>query len=605
MSTNSAAFTVFADACFSAYAALPTAPVVRWVDFRACRLHLQFIDDVPVSAFMRAITHRQIAAPESPHPTDLTVWITDRHTSGLQLPKPFWQWASLPVSGVVPDVDPALGVAMYHSAGHRFTLLDRVNNRAIIWANDLRDMPEWEHSFPFRNLLHHYLAPTPWLMVHAGAVGNEWGGVLLTGAGGAGKSTASLACLDAGLDYAGDDFVLIDTGTGYVHSLYHVAKIDADNLNRFPHWQPLVANHASLPTQKGQLFVQEHLPARIRLQFPLRAIGLPQFSGAANTTLQPATAAEALRAMGPSTMELLAAGPETFVKMARLATRFPAFRLNTGTDLAQIPRAVQQLLASLPNPAPVSGAVPANQAGVDLPLISVVMSVYNTAPFVAEAIASVLAQAHDALELICIDDGSTDDSAAIIEQINDPRIRLIRQPNQGSIPTLNRGLREAAGEFITFLDSDDWWAADKLTRQLAVLQADSSLLAVLGKTKWVFMPGVSDSNYKFPDESQEAFDMILGASLFRRKVFDIVGLFDTRLRTGHDYDWYNRLREQRIRLQTIDEVVLFYRRHKHNLTNDKDLIGSQTARLLKMSLDRRRAQAGQTTLPLPPLTSLS
>ena len=107
--------------------------------------------------------------------------------------------------------------------------------------------------------------------------------------------------------------------------------------------------------------------------------------------------------------------------------------------------------------------------------ISVVIPCYNGAAYVREALDSVLAQTQPVLEVLVIDDGSTDDSAAIAEAYGAP-VRVIRQANQGESVARNRGLDEAKGEWVAFLDADDLWKPEKLAAQLAV--ADQETVAV-------------------------------------------------------------------------------------------------------------------------------
>ena len=106
-----------------------------------------------------------------------------------------------------------------------------------------------------------------------------------------------------------------------------------------------------------------------------------------------------------------------------------------------------------------------------LSTVSVVIPCYNGAAFLREALDSVLAQTRPPLEVIVVDDGSTDDSAAIAESYGPP-VRVIRQENQGESVARNRGIDEARGDWIAFLDADDVWKPEKLARQLAAVEPD-------------------------------------------------------------------------------------------------------------------------------------
>ena len=105
-------------------------------------------------------------------------------------------------------------------------------------------------------------------------------------------------------------------------------------------------------------------------------------------------------------------------------------------------------------------------------MVSVIIPTYNRAHVLPRAIESVLKQTYTELELIVVDDASTDDTAAVMTAITDPRVRYVRKEHGGAAAARNRGIAEAKGEFIAFQDSDDVWHSDKLEKQLAYLQAE-------------------------------------------------------------------------------------------------------------------------------------
>ena len=104
-------------------------------------------------------------------------------------------------------------------------------------------------------------------------------------------------------------------------------------------------------------------------------------------------------------------------------------------------------------------------------LCSVIVALYNKAPYIEATLASVLAQTHADWEMVVVDDGSTDDGAARVLACADPRVRLVRQANGGVSRARNRGIAEARGELVCFLDADDWYAPDYLRTQVSLAQA--------------------------------------------------------------------------------------------------------------------------------------
>ena len=101
------------------------------------------------------------------------------------------------------------------------------------------------------------------------------------------------------------------------------------------------------------------------------------------------------------------------------------------------------------------------------PLVSAIIPNFNYARFVCEAVESALAQTYDHLEVIVVDDGSSDDSLQVLKQFGD-RIRVIAQPNAGVAASRNNGAAASSGEFVAFLDADDLWAPDKIAAQVEV-----------------------------------------------------------------------------------------------------------------------------------------
>ena len=202
------------------------------------------------------------------------------------------------------------------------------------------------------------------------------------------------------------------------------------------------------------------------------------------------------------------------------------------------------------------------------PLISVIMPCYNAAGFLSEALESVLGQTYPSIELIVVDDGSTDDSLAILRGYGD-RIKLVTQPNQGPYPARNNGLEHAAGEYIAFLDADDWWRPDCLEKLHEALdRCNSCALSYCG---WhsVGLKGKRGEPYVPPDyELQDKATRFLKgaapwpihAALVRRGVIDEVGGFDLDLGTCMDYDLWLRIAVAKP-IVRVPEVLAFYRHH--------------------------------------------
>jgi glycosyltransferase involved in cell wall biosynthesis len=221
-------------------------------------------------------------------------------------------------------------------------------------------------------------------------------------------------------------------------------------------------------------------------------------------------------------------------------------------------------------------------------LVSVVIPVFNGERFLREAVQSVLDQKYSPLEIIVVDDGSTDGTANVARSLP---VRYLHQTNQGPSAARNRGIEHAQGELIAFADADDLWPLAKLELQLPYLTEDVEI--VMGRIQQVF----SSSEEEF---GEPAFSVNLGSAVIRKTVFDRVGLFDETMRYSEDVDWFMRAREAGVAIMTIDAVTLFYRQHEENMTRGKSTSELNVLKALKRSLDRRRERAG-VAAPLPQL----
>ncbi len=228
------------------------------------------------------------------------------------------------------------------------------------------------------------------------------------------------------------------------------------------------------------------------------------------------------------------------------------------------------------------------------PIVSVILPVYNTAHLLPEAVRSVRAQRFEALEIVIVNDGSTDDTQEVIDGLG-PDVRSFYQENQGPAAARNFALRESVGEVIAMLDADDLWPDGKLAMQLERLQRDEQLQVVGGRTELVSHDGTSLGPERFEGDDRRYSSVNLGACLFRRSAFDRVGFFDEGLRFSEDQDWFLRAREQGLPMLFLKEVTLIYRRHQGNMTLGKNGHDLMLPQVIRRSLQRRRAAAKEAS----------
>ncbi|MEM9465651.1 MAG: serine kinase [Actinomycetota bacterium] len=236
-------------------------------------------------------------------------------------------------------------------------MYDREQARAWVWIADHTALPLWDFGAPFRSVLNWWLSDNAKHCVHAAAVGDEHGAVLLTGKGGSGKSTSALACLGSQLGYLSDDYCIVEAGDQpQVHSLYSTGKLRGEtDLARFPHMRPWISNHERIGEEKQLMFLHDHVPEALMTSAPLRAILLPTVVPEGPTRVEPISGGAALKALAPTSMfQLPDSGPAAFATMAALAKRVPSFVMHSGPEVSTIPNVIEALLADLAQGAPVA-----------------------------------------------------------------------------------------------------------------------------------------------------------------------------------------------------------------------------------------------------------
>ena len=219
------------------------------------------------------------------------------------------------------------------------------------------------------------------------------------------------------------------------------------------------------------------------------------------------------------------------------------------------------------------------------PLVSVVVPVRNGERFLREALDSVLAQDYEPLELIVVDDGSTDRSGDIARACG---ARVIRQESRGLAMARNAGVAVARGTFIAFIDADDVWLPGKLVRQVDYLLERSEVGFLY--TSWTILledgarvPPQFAKNWCRPRAGYLPSSMIV-----RRQVLDRVGPFDRTYAIGEDVDWLARANDAGVRHDVLPDVLVCYRMHGTNMVHDTSGVKDAVFRALRESAVRKR-----------------
>lgn len=226
------------------------------------------------------------------------------------------------------------------------------------------------------------------------------------------------------------------------------------------------------------------------------------------------------------------------------------------------------------------------------PLVSCIVPVYNGERFLAETLDSILAQTYQPLEIIFVDDGSTDDTRAIVEGYGD-RVRYLPQEHRGIAATCNIGLRAAHGDFISFHDADDLWLPDKTEKQLALLNTRPQVggCVCMVQNFWTEEMHADQVAMRNHRHAQPLPGYVLHALLARRETFQEIGYFDESYNHASKTAWFLEAELRGIQIEMLPEVLALRRIHGGNYSQ-KNASESQQEylRVMKQYRDRVRAK---------------
>ena len=226
--------------------------------------------------------------------------------------------------------------------------------------------------------------------------------------------------------------------------------------------------------------------------------------------------------------------------------------------------------------------------------VSVIIPTYNYGRFISNAIESVLMQTHPVTEIIIVDDGSVDDTDAIVSRFGN-KIQLLKQRNKGVSSARNTGIEKSTSELIAFLDADDSWLPNKLEKQVAKFIGDENFgLVHCGMREFDDETGSVNALHLEGGEGWLAADIALlerpaiigpgGTILVRRDVFDDVGYFDERLTNGEDWEFCLRV-ARKYKIGFVAEPLVNYRNHGANATKDVSKMERSTLIAWKKAFD--------------------
>jgi glycosyltransferase involved in cell wall biosynthesis len=222
------------------------------------------------------------------------------------------------------------------------------------------------------------------------------------------------------------------------------------------------------------------------------------------------------------------------------------------------------------------------------PNISVIVPVFNGEKYLAETIKSILAQTYQPLEIIVVDDGSTDNSRNISQSFKE--IKYVYQENAGPAFARNRGLREAQGDYFAFLDADDLWVPNKLELQIDAFQKNPEYDLVTGYVEEFLSPELlNDEAPQFRVNKKPLQGYSATAILVKNNFFDVFGQFHEGSFLGETISFFSDLIDKNIKMKILPDIVVRRRIHQSNISikfqKEKNRAILQ---IVKKSLDQRR-----------------
>lgn len=225
--------------------------------------------------------------------------------------------------------------------------------------------------------------------------------------------------------------------------------------------------------------------------------------------------------------------------------------------------------------------------------ISVVIPLYNSAAFIGAALQSVLTQTQLPGEIIIIDDGSTDGSGELVQQLakhSPVAVRYFYQENQGVGAARKRGIELAQGDIIAFQDADDLWPRNKLALQHRLLmQTDANIGIIMGHTRMFSSIPATAEQAAYNRISPPLIESYLQSTLIHKAVFQQTGNFNPTLRVGEGFEWLSRFNKTEWKIHIHPHITLLYRKHSGTLSSQTQSLRNAQLSIIKNRLSHKKS----------------
>lgn len=222
--------------------------------------------------------------------------------------------------------------------------------------------------------------------------------------------------------------------------------------------------------------------------------------------------------------------------------------------------------------------------------VTVIIATLNAESFISNALESVMKQTYTNFEVLIIDGGSTDNTKSIAKKF--PKVKIMDQFGKGLFDAWNQGIRLSDSAFIAFLDSDDYWELDTLSKHMNALKSNPDLLGSFGRVKYFL--GENDqapAEFKISLLNDNHLAYMPGCFLGRKSIINEIGFFETKWLVASDILWFAKVKEMSDRVTTIDNVVLNKRVHNKNISYNAaqtNIYDKELLELLHIKLRQRK-----------------
>jgi hypothetical protein len=315
----------------------------QFYQLAGCTFCLEFASPVLALKFSIPLAHLRI---EEPKQLSFHICFWDAKSSGIFPPSPPWKQCEIREKGEIPAFSTELIKAIFYIDQSVLNLVHLGEKKGFYWIRDAEAVPYGEIASPVRVALSFFMQLYRRQFVHAAAIGDERGAVLLVGKGGAGKSTTSLVCLDQGMQFLGDDYCILSNDSGpKVHALYAMGKLHPSTLEKFPSFQSLERASGS---EKEIVYLSDRYCSQMPAEKPIQALLIPRIGNYPKTHVQPASFSAAITALVPSTIfQLPGTDHATLQTLSAWLKSVPSYFLHLSPDIQAVPGVIRKFLREI------------------------------------------------------------------------------------------------------------------------------------------------------------------------------------------------------------------------------------------------------------------